>query len=377
MSGLRAVDDQTLEVTLAEPFSVFPTQLGYQAFMPLPRAFFTNQAAFEATPIGNGPFRFVSRQPGANIVLERYEQYGGERKPSVKGVEYRFYESAEAAYADVVSNNLDFIEIIPPSAIAGNLFETDLPNRSVSQTYLGLQRIDFPIYDARFQNPQLRQALSMAIDREAVNQQIFNGLKPPADGLVAPNVPGRAEGQCGELCTYQPAKAKQIFDATGFQGPIELTSNADAGNAEWMQATCVTITQALGRECNFVPVPTFGEFRTAINAREMSRIYRTGWVADYPSIENFLNPMYRTGGSTNDGEYSNPAVDALLARADAAPSTEEGNALYQEAERLIIQDMPAIPLYFQSVQAGWSARMSNVTVTQFRELDVFGVTVSS
>jgi oligopeptide transport system substrate-binding protein len=247
----------------------------------------------------------------------------------------------------------------------------------VSQTYLGLQRIDFPIYDARFQNPQLRQALSMAIDREAVNQQIFNGLKPPADGLVAPNVPGRAEGQCGELCTYQPAKAKQIFDATGFQGPIELTSNADAGNAEWMQATCVTITQALGRACNFVPVPTFGEFRTAINAREMSRIYRTGWVADYPSIENFLNPMYRTGGSTNDGEYSNPAVDALLARADAAPSTEEGNALYQEAERLIIQDMPAIPLYFQSVQAGWSARMSNVTVTQFRELDVFGVTVSS
>jgi oligopeptide transport system substrate-binding protein len=138
MSGLRAVDDQTLEVTLAEPFSVFPTQLGYQAFMPLPRAFFTNQAAFEATPIGNGPFRFVSRQPGANIVLERYEQYGGERKPGVKGVEYRFYESAEAAYADVVSNNLDFIEIIPPSAIAGNLFETDLPNRSVSQTYLGL-----------------------------------------------------------------------------------------------------------------------------------------------------------------------------------------------------------------------------------------------
>jgi oligopeptide transport system substrate-binding protein len=377
MSGLRAVDDQTLEVTLAEPFSVFPTQLGYQAFMPLPRAFFTNQAAFEATPIGNGPFRFVSRQPGANIVLERYEQYGGERKPGVKGIEYRFYESAEAAYADVVSNNLDFIEIIPPSAIAGNLFETDLPNRSVSQTYLGLQRIGFPIYDARFQNPQLRQALSMAIDREAVNQQIFNGLKPPADGLVAPNVPGRAEGQCGELCTYQPAKAKQIFDATGFQGPIELTSNADAGNAEWMQATCVTITQALGRECNFVPVPTFGEFRTAINAREMSRIYRTGWVADYPSIENFLNPMYRTGGSTNDGEYSNPAVDALLARADAAPSTEEGNALYQEAEQLIIQDMPAIPLYFQSVQAGWSARMSNVTVTQFRELDVFGVTVSS
>jgi oligopeptide transport system substrate-binding protein len=376
MSGLRAIDDLTLEVTLAAPFSVFPTQLGYQAFAPLPDSFFADQAAWEANPIGNGPFRFVSRQPGTNIVVERYAEYGGDTQPNVSGVEFRFYQSSEAAYADVVSGNLDFLEVIPPSGLAGNLYETDLTGRSVSQTYLGLQRVGFPLYDPRFQNVQLRQALSMAIDREAVNQQIFGGTRPPADGLVAPNVPGRIEGQCGDLCTYQPDRARQLFEASGFQGPIELTSNADAGNAEWMQATCVTITQALGRECNFVPVPTFGEFRTAINARELTQIYRTGWVADYPSIENFLNPMYRTGGSTNDGEYSNPAVDAVLAQADAAPSIEAGNALYQEAERMIIQDMPAIPLYFQSVQAGWSDRLENVTVTQLRELDLFSVSVT-
>jgi oligopeptide transport system substrate-binding protein len=143
-----------------------------------------------------------------------------------------------------------------------------------------------------------------------------------------------------------------------------------------MQATCVTISNSLGVPCNFVPVPTFGEFRSAINGREMSRIYRTGWVADYPSIENFLNPMYRTGASTNDGEYSNPAVDEMLARADAAPSQQESYALYQEAERMIIQDMPAIPVYFQSFQAGWSERLQNVTVTPFRELDLESVTVA-
>jgi oligopeptide transport system substrate-binding protein len=376
MSGLRVVDDRTLEVTLTEPFAVFPIMLGYRAFSPLPDAFFTDQAAWEANPIGNGPFRYVSRQPGANIMVERYDAWPGALKPSVRGVEFRFYESAEAAYADVVSNNLDFIEVIPPSGLAGNLYETDLAGRSVSQTYLGLQRVAFPLYDPRYQNVQLRQAISMAIDREAVNQQIFAGTRPPADGLVAPNVPGRTEGQCGELCTYQPERARQMFEATGFQGPIELTSNEDAGNREWMQATCVTITQALGRECNFVPVPTFGEFRTAINAREVNQLFRSGWVADYPSIENFLNPMYRTGAASNDGEYSNPAVDALLAQADAAPSVAESDALYQQVERMIIQDMPAIPLYFQSFQAGWSDRMQNVTVTPFRELDLESVTVS-
>jgi oligopeptide transport system substrate-binding protein len=376
MSGLRVVDDRTFEVTLSAPFAVFPIMLGYRAFAPLPDAFFADPAAFEAHPIGNGPFRFVSRQPGVNVLVERNEQWAGAPRPSISGVEFRFYESAEAAYADVVANNLDFIEVIPPSGLAGNLYQTDLANRSVSRTFLGVQRLGFPFYDARYQNPQLRQAISMAIDREQINQRIFGGTRPPADGLVAPDVPGRVANQCGELCTYQPERARQMFEATGYQGPIELTSNADSGNAEWMQATCVSISNALGVQCNFVPVPTFGEHRSAINARQLTRIYRSSWVADYPSIENFLNPLYRTGGATNDGEYSNPAVDALLARADAAPSIEEGNTLYQEAERMIIQDMPAIPVYFQSFQAGWSERMQNVTVTPFRELDLEGVTVS-
>jgi len=375
MSGLRVVDDSILEVTLAEPFAVFPTQLGYSAFSPLPEAFFADQEAFEANPIGNGAFRFVSRQPGADIKLSRYEGYAGE-KPKVKDVEIRIYETAEAAYSDVVAGNLDFLEIIPSSALAGNLYQTDLPGRSLSQTYLGIQTLTFPLYDPRFDDPDLRKAISMAIDRDAVNQQSFNGLKPPADGYVAPNVPARAEDQCGELCQFRPEQAKALFDSTGFAGPIKLTSNADAGNTEWMQAACTSISNALGRECRFVPVPTFGEFRTTINAGEASAIYRSGWVADYPSIENFLNPLYRTGGSSNDGGYSSPAVDATLAQADAAASQEQANQLYQEAERMVLQDMPAIPVYFQSVQAGWSERLRNVTVTQFRELDLGTVEVA-
>jgi oligopeptide transport system substrate-binding protein len=376
MSGLRLIDDRTFEVTLTEPFSVFATQLGYQTWSPLPASFFADPAAFEAHPIGNGPFRYVSRQPGVNIIVERYDEYAGDTLPSIGGVEFRAYESADAAYADVVANNLDFIDVIPPSAIAGNLFETDLAGRSLSQTYLGIQTIAFPMYDPRYQDVQLRRAISMAIDREAINQQIFAGRKPPADGFVPPNVPGRAVNQCGELCTHQPERARQMFEASGFQGPVQLTSNVDSGgNEEWMRAACVTITNSLGRECQFVPVPTFAEFLTARDEGSVREIFRAGWIADYPSIENFLNPLYRTNASSNDGQYSNPAVDQLLARADAAPSEDAAHALYQEAERMIVADMPAIPVYFQSAEAGWSERLDNVTVTPFRELDLYSVRV--
>lgn len=377
MSGLRAIDDRTFEVTLSAPFSVFPTTLGYRAFAPLPEAFFTDQAAWEANPIGNGPFRFVSRQPGVNIVIERWDEWKGEEKPSIGGVEFRFYESPDAAYADVIANNLDYLEAIPSSALVGQLFESDLPERSVNQTYLGNTTITFPLYDPKYQDPQVRQAISMAIDRNAVNDTVYNGLRVPADGFIPPSLDGYVAGQCGEFCTFDAAKAKQLLDSTGFTGPIEISSNVDgAGNQEAFQAVCVSITNALGVPCNFVPVPTFGEFRTTINAFQATTIFRTGWVADYPSIENFLNPLYRTNASSNDGQYSNPQVDALLAQADAAPSTEAGIGLYQEAERAILQDMPAVPLFYSTVQAGWSDRLQNVTTTQFRELDLATVTVT-
>jgi oligopeptide transport system substrate-binding protein len=375
MSGVRVVDDLTLQVTLSEPFSVFPTKLGYSPFFPLPASFFADPEAFAAAPVGNGPFRFVSRQPGVDIRVARFDGYAGP-KPKVAGVEFRIYSSSEAAYQDVIAGNLDFLDVIPPSALPGRLYERDLPGRSSSQTYLGVQLLAFPLYDARWANIDLRRAVSMAIDRQALDERIFSGTRPPADGLVPPNVPGRAANQCGELCTYQPERARALFESTGFTGPLELTSNVDGPNQEWMQAVCTSISTALGRECRFVPVPTFGEFRRAINAREMTAVYRSSWQADYPSIENFLNPLYRTAGSSNDNGYSDPAVDTLLARADAAPSAEAGNALYQEAERLVIEDMPVIPVYFQSAQAGWSPRLADVVVDALQaNLDLTSVSV--
>lgn len=377
MSGLQVVDDQTFTVTLTEPFSVFPTTLGYSAFAPLPESFFSDPAAFEATPIGNGPFRYVDRQPNANITLETWAEFPGERKPSIGGVEFRSYATPEAAYADLVAGNLDYMEQLPPSALVGRLFENDLQGRNVSQPYLGINTIAFPLYDARFQDPRVRQGLSMAIDRQAVSDQVYDGLRDPAAGIVPPGLEGFVDGQCGEFCTYNPERATQLLTEAGFTGPLEFSSNVDgAGNQEVFQAFCVSITNATGIPCTFAPVPTFAEFRTTINAREATTPFRTGWSADFPSIQNFLEPLYATGASANDGEYSNPQVDALIAQGNAAPSSEEAFGFYQEAERLILADMPTIPTFYSTTQAGWSPRMSNAVTTQFRDLDLLTATVS-
>lgn len=376
MSGLEVIDDLTFKVTFAQPHPIFRVKLGYPTYSPLPDAFFEDQAAFEANPIGNGPWKFVSRVPEQEVVVERFDEYQGEDKGKVKTVKFTFMESTDAAYAAVVSNQLDFLDTVPPSALAGNLWQTDLEGRSDSAEILSIQAIAFPLYNPKFQSADFRKAISMAINREEITQTIFEGNREPVAGYAVEKVPGWTDGACGELCEYNPEEAKRLFQASGYTGPVEISSNADGGHKEWIEAACGQITNSLGVECRFVPVQTFGEIREKINAREMTQIYRAGWLADYPLVENFLNPIYRTGGSSNDNDYSNPAVDAKLAAADSAPTEEEAFELYHEAEELIAQDMPGIPLWNTPAQFGWSTKLKNVRMTPDRELDLSYVEIA-
>jgi oligopeptide transport system substrate-binding protein len=376
LSGLKVIDARTIKVTLSAPFSEFATQLGYAAFFPLPKSFFADRAGFEAHPVGNGPFRFVSHTPGKNLLVKRYAGYGGARKPHIGGIEFRFYTNLDDAYADVVANRLDFLSFTPWTATVNDQYKRDLPeSRRVRYDYLGYQAIAFPVFDQRFQDARLRQAISMAIDRVSLIKQVFNGARTPATGLVPPNVQGHLDDQCGELCTYQPAKARALFAKAGFQGPIQLTSNIDSGNQKWMEVTCASIQNALGRKCEFIAAPTLGEFRRKLSDRSVDAIFRSAWVADYPSIENFLNPLFKTDGAANVGGYSNPLVDRLLSRADKASSSEQGLKLYQRAERLVLRDMPTVPIWWQAGTAAWSSRLRDVTPTKFRELDLYSVKV--
>jgi oligopeptide transport system substrate-binding protein len=376
LPGLKVVDDHTFVVTLGGPFAEFPVTLGCSAFFPLPATFFEDRAAFEAHPIGNGAFKFVSREPETNILLERYDGYAGDDKPHIGGVDFRIYASLEDAYHDVIADRLDYLDVTPYWALEGGRYLRDLPNRTHDRTYLGIQTVTFPFYDSRYADPRVRQAISMSIDRVALIDKIFEGHQAVADGLVPPAVSCRAENQGGGLCSYDPARARELFDASGFQGEIELTSNVDSPNQPWMEEICTSITRTLGVPSRFVPIPTLGEFRRRLNAREITAVFRSGWIADYPSIENFLSPMFRTGASDNVGKYSNPEVDLLLAAADAAPASEQAWDLYQQAERRILQDMPTIPIWFQSTLSAWSTRLQNVQPNSFRELDLHSVTVA-
>ena len=173
-------------------------------------------------------------------------------------------------------------------------------------TYVG-----FPIYDTRFANPELRQAFSQAIDRQAIIDAIFNGTRVPAQSVVSPVVAGSREDACGELCEYDPAAAKQKYDAAGgFQGTLNLWFNSGAGHDQWMQAVANQLRQNLGIQDIVFEQKDFAEYLTILDAKQVTGPFRLGWVMDYPSPQNYLQPIYSTTGSSNNMATPTPRSTA-------------------------------------------------------------------
>ncbi len=379
MSGLKVVDDHTFEITTTQKVSNLQTRLGYYVFAPLPDVFFTDPKAFGDKPVGAGPYTVQSWTKNQDIKLAKNTDYSGQFGGKVDNITFRMVQSADAAYNEVVANNLDVTDEIPSSAMLENKYQQDLPGRNGERETGGIQTITFPPVktDPTYQNPKLRQAISMAINRDEITQQIFNGARTPADGWVSPVVDGYKKGQCGEYCTHNPERAKQLFDEAGGVpgGRMSIAYNADASHKEWVEATCNQIKNALGVECVATPITDFATMRAAISAHTQQGMFRSGWIMDYPSIENFLTPLYATGASANDGLYSNPAFDAKLQEAAAASDLARANELYQEAEAMLRDDMPAIPLWYYKINYGWSDKVDNVKGTAQNVVDYANVTV--
>ncbi len=373
MTGLVVKDDYTFTIKTTEKVSNLPVRLGYSAFSPLPDTFFADPAAFGEKPIGAGPFKFDSWTKNTEIKLSKFADYSGKFGAKLDNVTFKIYQDEDAAYNDVVANNLDVTDSIPSSAQIDDKYKTDLPDRNAQRAVGVIQNVSFPPVkvDPNYADPKLRQAISMAIDRETIIKQIFNNTRQPATGWVSPVVDGYKANQCGEYCTFDAAKAKAKLDeAGGFKGgKMTISYNADASHKAWVEATCNSIKGALGVDCVATPVVDFATFRTAISNRKMKGMFRTGWQMDYPSIENFLAPLYKTGASSNDSDYSNPEFDKLITEAAAQTDAAQANAKYQEAEALLATDMPTIPMWYSTATFGWSDKVTGVKITAFGTID--------
>jgi oligopeptide transport system substrate-binding protein len=384
MSGLQVVDDRTFTVELGAPFSEFPITVGYNAFYPLPESFFADSEAFNEAPVGNGPYMMDGmweHDVGINVV--RYEDYAGEDVGNADAVEFRIYGDLAVSYRDVQAGNLDIGDVPDDQIEAG---KAEFGERFIEEPSSSFSYIGFPLYQEAYTNPDIRLAMSMAIDREAINQAIFFGTSTTADDMVSPVVQGYREGACGEACTYDPDAARQLFeDAGGLDEPLTIWFNNDGGHEQWIEAVSNQWSQNLGipqGDIQFESMP-FARYLGLLDegidddpgTEGVTGPFRLGWVMDYPSMQNYLENLHGTGAGSNYTTYSNPEVDDLLAQGKAAGSLDEAIGFYQQADDLIIQDLPIIPLWFGVEQFVTSERVTNVIVDKFSFVDVAAVQV--
>jgi oligopeptide transport system substrate-binding protein len=377
MPGLKVVDDHTFTIKTSLKVSNLLVRLGYTAFAPLPDSFFSDPKAFGNKPIGAGPFKLESKTD-TEMVVSKFADYSGKFKPNVDEVTFRIYNDDGAAYNDVVANNLDFTDIIPTDRLVDDLYKSELPDRNGQRESGTIATTSYSQFDPSFKDIRIRRAISMAIDRDLINKQIFNGTRPPMDGWVSPVVDGFKAGACGEWCKFNPTEAKKLYDeAGGYKNPpLTIAVNGDSGHKAWSDAACNSIKNTLGLECISKVTPNFATLRDQVNKREIKTgMFRTGWQMDYPSIENFLTPIYKTGASSNDTDYHNPKFDAKLDEAAAATNPDEANKLYQEAEAMLADDLTATPMWSYATTVGWSDRVTDVKITPFGTIDLLSVKV--
>jgi oligopeptide transport system substrate-binding protein len=329
-------------------------------------------AAYGRHPVGNGPYQLApgdAWQHNVRVDLVPNPGYHGNRTVKNKGLRLVFYASLDTAYADLQGGNLDVLDTVPPSALS--TFRDDLGDRALTGPTAQNQTLDTPLRLDHFggEEGRLRRlALSSAINRPQICDQIFSGSRSPAKDFTASSLPGFDPGLPGsDTLNFDPDQARNLWakaDAISpWSGRYVIAYNADGGHQEWVDAVANSIKNTLGIDAVGAPQPTFAAMRTRITDRSIDTAFRAGWQGDYPSMLEFLEPLFVTGAGANDVDYSDREFDGALAVAQAAPSLAESYDLTNAAQQILFNDMPVVPLWDYISAAGHSEMVRDVVIT--------------
>jgi peptide/nickel transport system substrate-binding protein/oligopeptide transport system substrate-binding protein len=317
-------------------------------------------AAYNQKPIGDGPYQMDgSWRHDESISMTAYPRYAGQDRPRTRNLVFKLYSNADTAYTDVLAGNTDLAGV-PADRL--NQFKRDFGSRWLLRGGLNIEYLAFPLFDPRWQDKRLRQAVSLAIDRAAINKALFGGVYGNADSFLPPSTPGGNPHSC-RYCRFDPAKAKQLLaQAGGFSGKMVVTYLGGYGLDQEYQAIANQLRQNLGIDVVAQPSATIAAFYTNLSERK----YRSGplygsWGSSFPSAQAVLAPNFTRGGIAYDGVYySSPAVDRLIAKGNAAPSPAAAARASRAAEARIQADFPAAPLFFLELPMVHSKRVAGV-----------------
>lgn len=375
LAGVEAPDDYTLKVTLEFPLAEFASFLGHPVAAPVPKEEVERtDVKFSENPVGNGPFKLKEWRPNEFLVLEKNNEYYGD-KARVNEVTVKIIPNPATAIAELKSGNVDAVKIIPPDqiqALSGDNTVKVFEGQVDALGFAGFNLSESPWID----NARLCQALNYAVDRDTIATKVLQGAATPADGIV----PSSMHGHQSDAMPYKydPARAKSLLAEAGYpEGkglpPLTLAYRTEGPGADIAQAVQASLKD-VGVQVDLQGLES-GAFLEQMAGGGLS-FFMVSWAADYPSIDTFLFPLFKSDEAQNVFHYANPGVDRLLEKARSTLDSGERIAAYNEAEKLILADAPLIPIAFGKDVMAYSPKVTRFAHTPLGDLALNEITVS-
>ena len=275
LEGLNVIDELTFTVEFAEADPEFPLKLAYAAAFPLPEVAFADSVAFEESPIGNGPFMMDGPWEHDVVVpMKRFEGYTGPDPAQVEQVQFIIIDDLNTAYNEVRAGGLDILgPTLPTDQIelaAEEFGERYGVSSSTSYTYMG-----FPLYLPEYADPDVRRALSMAIDRDLIIEQIYANTRVAAFSTIPPIFQGAREHVC-DYWDYNPDEARALWDSIDHPDSLVVWFNTGGSHEEWVEAVANMWRNTLGvQEITFESLE-FSEYNPLLDAQGATGPFRLG-----------------------------------------------------------------------------------------------------
>jgi oligopeptide transport system substrate-binding protein len=349
--GAKALDAKTLEITLEQPTGYFISALTHYTGYPLPRHV-VEAKGDDWVRIGNivvnGPYKPVEWVPGSHVTTVKNETYYEADKLRIDGAKFFVLEDQSAALKRYRAGEFDILTDFPTDQYGW--MQTNLPGQARTAAFAGLYYYIMNSKKPPFSDKRVRQALSMAVNREVIGPQILGTGELPAYSWVPPGM-----ANYGEPATVRwkdldykakLAEAKKLLTDAGF-GPdkplkVQLRYNTN-DNHKRVAVGVAAMWKPLG-----VTVELYNT-ETKVHYDDMQRgeveVGRAGWLADYNDPENFLS-LLRSGVTNNYGRWENAEYDRLIGEGNAQTEMKARAALFKQAEQIALDDSAGIPLYY-------------------------------
>ncbi len=350
--GVKALDNRTLQVRLAGPTPHFLSMLQHYSFFPVnPRVVekfggMTDRQSSWSTLenfVGNGAFKLKTWDTNQLIEVVKNPDYWDADQVKLNAI--RFYPIDNIGTEETMFRNgrLHVTEAVNPDKIP--FFREAMPEQLSITPYLGVYYYEVNVTRQPFDDPRVRRALALAIDKQLLVDKVTQGGQAPATGFVPQGISGY---QSSDRIQYDPALARKLLAEAGYPGgkgfpKAEILINTSESHRKIAQAV-----QAMWRKVLNIDVGIYNQdWKVYLDSRTQLNydIARAGWIGDYVYPMTFLD-LFTTGNGNNRTGWSNPRFDALIGQARVAKTENQRMALMQQSETLLLDDLPVIPIYW-------------------------------